>query len=295
MKVKRLAPKLTMLPVILIVAVVFVGGLLWTVGVSFTASKTMPDWTFVGLDNWERLFSNYRWRVSFINMLIFGAGYIGGCLLLGYLLAIAIDQRVRGEGLYRTFFLFPHALSYIVTGALWQWYLNPTLGLQKFVRDLGWESFEFSILSSRDYAIYAIILAAVWHGAGIVMVLMLAGLRGVDEDIWKATRVEGIPAWRTYLRIVLPMLAPVFATAIVLLGAGVVKNYDLVVAMTGGGPGIATEVPATFVMQNLFERGSIGVAASAATTMLVTVLCIAAPLLYWQSRKRRRAQSGAEA
>ncbi len=295
MKVKRLAPKLTMLPVILVVAVVFVGGLFWTIGVSFTASKTIPDWTFVGLDNWERLFSNYRWRVSFINMLIFGGGYIGGCLLLGYLLAIAIDQRVRGEGVYRTFFLFPHALSYIVTGALWQWYLNPTLGLQKFVRDLGWESFSFSILSSRDYAIYAIVLAAVWHGAGIVMVLLLAGLRGVDEDIWKATRVEGIPAWRTYLRIVLPMLAPVFATAIVLLGAAVVKNYDLVVAMTGGGPGIATEVPATFVMQNLFERGSIGVAASAATSMLLTVLCIAAPFLYWQSWKRRRTRAGTEA
>jgi glucose/mannose transport system permease protein len=220
-------------------------------------------------------------------MLIFGGGYIGGCLLLGYLLAIAIDQRVRGEGVYRTFFLFPHALSYIVTGALWQWYLNPTLGLQKFVRDLGWESFGFSIISSRDYAIYAIVLAAVWHGAGIVMVLLLAGLRGVDEDIWRATRVEGIPRWLTYLRIILPMLAPAFATAIVLLGAGVVKNYDLVVAMTGGGPGIATQVPATFVMQNLFERGSIGVAASAATTMLVSVLCVAAPFLYWQSWRRR--------
>lgn len=288
MKSSRLAPKLTMVPVILIVAVVFVGGLLWTVGVSFTASRSMPDWTFVGLDNWERLFSNSRWRISFINMLIFGAGYIGGCLALGYLLAIFIDQRVRGEGIFRTFFLFPHALSFIVTGALWQWYLNPTMGFQKFVRDLGWESFEFGLIASRHYAIYAVVLAAIWHGAGIVMVLMLAGLRGVDEDIWKATRVEGIPRWRAYISIILPMLTPAVATSVVLLGAGVVKNYDLVVAMTGGGPGLATEVPAKFVMENLFSRAAIGTAAAAATTMLVTVLCIAAPVLYWQSWRRRR-------
>jgi glucose/mannose transport system permease protein len=224
-------------------------------------------------------------------MLIFGVGFIGGCLVVGYVLAVLIDQRVRGENLFRTIFLFPHALSFIVTGAVWQWYLNPQLGLQKFVRDLGWENFDFGLIASRKFAIYAVVIAAVWQGSGIVMALMLAGLRGVDEDIWKATRIDGIPRWRAYVSVVLPMLTPAVATSVVLLGAGVVKNYDLVIAMTGGGPGISTEVPAKFVMENLFERGSIGVAATAATMMLATVVAIAAPILYWQSFQRKQAKA----
>lgn len=285
---RQLAAKLTMLPVFCVAAVVFVGGLLWTIATSFTNSKTVPDWTFIGFDNWLRLLSNSRWSVSFLNMLIFGVGFIGGCLVIGYVLAVLIDQRVRGENFFRTVFLFPHALSFIVTGAVWQWYLNPQLGLQKFVRDLGWAHFDFAIIASRQFAIYAVIIAAVWQGSGIVMALMLAGLRGVDEDIWKATRVDGIPRWRAYVSVVLPMLSSAVATSVVLLGAGVVKNYDLVIAMTGGGPGISTEVPAKFVMENLFERGSIGVAATAATMMLATVVAIAAPILYWQSWQRAK-------
>lgn len=288
---RQLAPKITMIPVIGTSAVVFVGGLLWTIATSFTASRSVPDWRFVGLDNWTRLLSNSRWSVSYLNMLIFGVGFIGGCLVIGYLLAVLIDQRVRGENFFRTIFLFPHALSFIVTGALWQWYLNPQLGLQKFVRDLGWENFDFGLIASRKFAIYAVILAAVWQGSGIVMALMLAGLRGVDDDIWKATRVDGIPRWRTYVSVVLPMLTSAVATSVVLLGAGVVKNYDLVIAMTGGGPGISTEVPAKFVMENLFERGSIGVAATAATMMLATVVAIAAPILYWQAWQRKHAKA----
>jgi glucose/mannose transport system permease protein len=285
---RSLAPKLTMAPIIAIVLIVFVGGLFWTIAISFTSSKTVPSWDFVGLTNWIKLFENSRWGVSYRNMLIFGVGYIGGCLIFGYILAILIDQRVRNETFFRTVFLFPHALSFIVTGAVWQWYLNPQLGLQKFVQDLGWTDFEFGIITSRTFAIYAVILAAIWHGTGIVMALLLAGLRGVDEDIWKATRIDGIPRWRTYVSVVLPMLGPAVATSVVLLGAGVVKNYDLVIAMTGGGPGTSTEVPAKFVMENLFDRSNIALAASGATMMLITVLSIAAPFLYWQSWQRKR-------
>jgi glucose/mannose transport system permease protein len=287
---RSLVPKLVMAPVIATVLVTFVGGLLWTVAISFTSSKSVPHWDFVGFVNWVRLFDNPRWSISYRNMLLFGTGYIGGCLILGYILAILVDQRVRAESLFRTVFLFPHALSFIVTGAVWQWYLNPQLGLQKFVRDLGWDGFEFSIITSRSFALYAVVLAAIWHGTGIVMVLLLAGLRSVDDDIWKATKVDGIPRWRTYVSVVLPMLGASVATSFVLLGAGVVKNYDLIVAMTGGGPGTSTEVPAKFVMENLFERSNIALAATGATMMLMTVVCIAAPYLYWQSWRRKRDQ-----
>ena len=292
MHIRNLAPKLTMAPVILAVLVIFVGGLFWTVAISLTSSRSLPVWEFVGLENWSRLLDNGRWGNAYRNMLVFGVGYIGGCLMLGYLMAILIDQKVRGETFFRTVFLFPHALSFIVTGVVWQWYLNPQLGLQKFVHDLGWTEFAFNPIGERSLAIYALIAAAVWHGAGIVMALMLAGLRGIDLDIWKATRVEGIPRWRTYTSIVLPMLMPAVATSFILLGVGVVKNYDLVIAMTGGGPGAATEVPAKFVMENLLERGNISLAASGAVMMLATVVGLAAPVWYWQSYRRRKQEAG---
>ncbi len=195
-----LAPKIAMLPTILTVVVIYVGCLLWTVFVSFTASQSIPDLTLSGSAQWARLFHDYRWRAAMNNMFVFGAFYVFGCLILGYLLAIFIDQRVRGEDFFRTVFLCPHALSFIVTGELWKWYLDPEFGLQKFVRDLGWSGFTFDWIADRHMAIYTLVIAGIWQSVGVVMVLMLAGLRSVDEDIWKVTRVDGIPPWRVYLQ-----------------------------------------------------------------------------------------------
>jgi glucose/mannose transport system permease protein len=288
MRPRRLVPKIAMLPAILTVVVIYVGCLLWTVFVSFTDSKSLPDLTLSGFDQWVRLYSDYRWRAAMSNMFAFGAFYIIGCLVLGYLYAIFIDQRVRGENFFRTVFLCPHALSFIVTGQVWKWYLDPEFGLQKFVRDLGWSGFTFDWIADRRMALYTIVIAGIWQSVGVVMVLMLAGLRGIDEDIWKVTRVDGIPPWRVYLSVVLPMMTPSILTSVALLGAGAVKNYDLVIAMTDGGPGIATDVPSRFVMEYLFERSNIGLAAAGATTMLLTTIAVAAPLLVWQGWQQRR-------
>jgi glucose/mannose transport system permease protein len=284
----RWAPKIAMLPTILTVVVIYVGCLSWTVFVSFTDSQSIPDLTPSGLEQWIRLFLDYRWRAAMSHMFVFGAFYVIGCLVLGYVLAIFIDQRVRGEDFFRTVILCPHALSFIVTGELWKWYLDPEFGLQKFVRDLGWSRFTFDWIADRHLAIYTLVIAGIWQSVGVVMVLMLAGLRSVDEDIWKVTRVDGIPALRVYLSVVPPMMLPSLLTSVALLGTGAVKNYDLVVAMTGGGPGIATDVPSKFVMEYLFERSNIGLAAAGATTMLLTTIVVAAPLLLWQAWQRRR-------
>lgn len=288
----RLAPIIAMLPMILTVVVIYVGCLVWTVYVSFTDSQSIPDLNLSGFDQWGRLFGDYRWRIAMKNMFVFGAFYIFSCLILGYLLAIFIDQRVKGENFFRTVVLCPHALSFIVTGEVWKWYLDPELGLQAFVRNLGWTGFVFDWIADRHMAIYTIVIAGVWQSVGVVMVLMLAGLRGVDEDIWKVTRVDGIPAWRVYLSVVPPMMLPSILTSVALLGTGAVKNYDLVVAMTGGGPGIATDVPSKFVMEYLFERSNIGLAAAGAATMLLTTIAIAAPLLIWQAWQLRRRAAG---
>jgi glucose/mannose transport system permease protein len=269
-----------MLPTTVFVLVIYLGCIAWTIFISFTSSKVLPNTRFVGLAQYRRLLGTERWAVSVENILIYGASYILGCLILGFLLAVFIDQRVRFENTLRTIYLFPYALSFIVTGAVWQWLFNPQLGIEQAVRDLGWDSFAFGMLARPETAIFALVIAAIWQGAGLVMVMLLAGLRSVDSEILKAARVDGVPIWRAYVSIVLPELKPMIVTSVVLLAIAVVKVYDLVVAMTQGGPGIATEMPAKFVMDHLFERGNIGLATAAATLMLLAVLVVLVPWLH---------------
>ncbi|MEH0076767.1 sugar ABC transporter permease [Pannonibacter sp. Pt2] len=277
---RNLAATLALVPTALIVLVVFVGCLLWTIRLSFTSSRLLPVLDWVGLQQYSRLFANERFLLSVENIAVFGVLFIAGCLILGFLMAVFIDQNVRGEALFRTIFLYPYAMSFVVTGLAWQWFLNPTLGLQQIVRDFGFTSFQFDWLVNPDMVIYTLVIAGLWHGAGLVMCIMLAGLRGIDADLWKAARIDGIPVWRTYLSVVLPLLGPMIITAVVLLATGVVKLYDLAVAMTHGGPGIASEVPAKFVMDHFFERNNIGLATAAATAMLIAVTSVLAPWVY---------------
>ncbi|QND44540.1 sugar ABC transporter permease (plasmid) [Rhizobium lusitanum] len=275
-------------PAWIILIVAYVGTVIWTVQISFTNSKVVPINTFVGLDQYARLFTSLRWLQSLQNMLVFGVLFIGGCLVVGFVLAVLLDQKIKAEGVFRTVFLYPYAVSFIVTGLVWQWILNPTLGLQHAVQGFGWETFTFDWLVRPDRAIFVMVIAGIWQGAGLVMALLLAGLRGVDGDLWKAAKIDGISPVHYYLRIVLPILTPTIASAVVLLALGVVKAYDLVVALTGGGPGAATEMPAKFVMDYLFGRQNLGLATAASTVMLVSVIAMLAPWLYFQSYQKKR-------
>jgi glucose/mannose transport system permease protein len=285
----RLAALLALAPAFAVLFVVYIGATGWTIWISLTSSRMLPNSVFVGLRQYEALFANERWQVSVHNLIVFGLLFIAVSIALGFLLAIAIDQQVRAESLLRSVYLYPFSMSFVVTGLVWQWLLNPTYGVEKLVRDWGFDAFRFDWIVRQDAVIYTLLMAAVWHAAGVVMAIMLAGLRGIDEEIWKATRIDGIKPWRVYVSIITPMLGASFATAAVLLSASVVRLYDLAVAMTNGGPGIASEVPAKFVMDHLFERQNLGLATAAATSMLVTVAAVAAPFLYWQSRRQRLA------
>lgn len=275
-------------PAWLIVIFAYVGTILWTIQISFTSSKVFPVSNYVGFSQYTRLFGSDRWIISVQNLAIFGVIFIIGCLVLGFLLAVFLDQRIRAESMFRTIFLYPYALSFIVTGLVWQWTLNPTLGIQQTVRNWGFESFTFDWLTRGDRAIYVIAIAGMWQASGLVMAILLAGLRGVDTELWKAAKVDGIPTWRVYVHIVIPILAPMFVTATVLLATAVVKVYDLVVALTNGGPGISTEVPAKFVIEYLFQRQNLGLATAASTVMMITVLCVLAPWLYVQYFRQPR-------
>jgi glucose/mannose transport system permease protein len=285
----RVPAQLALLPATLIALVVYCGATGWTIWISLTSSRTLPNSVFVGVRQYESLAGNGRWQASVVNLAVFGSLFLLASLVLGFLLAALIDQRVRAESLLRSVFLYPFSMSFIVTGLAWRWLLDPTLGIEKLLHDIGFAGARFDWLVRPERVIFTLVLAAVWHASGLVMAIMLAGLRGVDPEIWRAARVDGIPAWRTLLFIVVPMLGGSFATAGVLLATSVVRLYDLSVSMTNGGPGIASEVPAKFVMDYLFERGNLGLATAAATTMLITVVAVVAPWLYWQNRRLRAA------
>ena len=285
---RSLAAKLVLAPTVLVMLVCFYGSALWTVYISMTRSFLLPTYIFADGAQYERLFHTPRWQVAYGNMFLFGVLDIVGTLFLGTLLAVLLDRRVRFEGVFRTVMLYPLSISFIVTGLTWQWVLSPTIGFQHFVQGLGWSDFVFDWITRPDRAIYTLVFAGIWHQSGLIMAIMLAGLRGVDREIWRAIRVEGIPAWRAYIHIILPMLRPLMVTCIVLIAIAVVKSYDLVVAMTNGGPGFASDLPGKFVVDFEFERANIGQASAAATVMLGSVLAIVAPYLYFELARKNR-------
>ncbi|MBX3531811.1 MAG: sugar ABC transporter permease [Rhizobiaceae bacterium] len=285
---RNLNSKIASIPMILTALVVFAGGTIWTVIYSFTDSKLLPRLNFVGLDQYERLWASSRWIISIQNILIYGVCSLVLSLLIGFLLAALLDQKIRFENTFRTIFLYPFALSFVVTGLVWQWVLNPEFGLQSVVRSLGWTSFTFDPLYNQEIVIFGILIAGLWQGTGLVMCLMLAGMRGIDEEIWKAAKIDGIPTWKTYVLIIIPMMRPVFITTLVLIASGIVRLYDLVVAQTSGGPGIASEVPAKYVYDSLFLRQNLGQGFAASTMMLLTVLVVLIPWAYLEFGGRRK-------
>ena len=285
---RNLNAKIASIPMILTALVVFVGGSIWTVVYSFTNSRLLPRLNFVGLDQYDRLWASNKWQIAIENLFIYGVCMLVLSMVIGFLLAALLDQKIRFEDTFRSIILFPFALSFIVTGLVWQWILNPDFGVQGIVRSLGWESFSFDPLYNQDIVIYGILIAGIWQGTGLVMCLMLAGLRGIDEDIWKAARVDGIPMWKTYIFIVIPMMRPVFVTTLVIVASGIVRVYDLVVAQTSGGPGIASEVPAKYVYDAMFLSQNLGQGFAASTMMLLAVMTVIVPWAYFEFGRRRR-------
>ncbi len=286
-KLKRLIPHTALLPLALIVLLAYVGSLLWTLRISVSGSRSLPTDSFVGMAQYVKLFENERWLLSLQNSGIYTVLFIALAMLIGILLAILIDQKVKAESAFRTVFLYPYAMSFVATGLVWQWILTPGMGIEQLMHQWGYIDFEFDWMIDQDKVIYTIVIAGVWQMAGLVMALVLAALRGIDDEIWKAARLDGIPAWRVYVSIILPMLAPTLATIFLLLSTAALKLFDAVVAMTQGGPGTASEVPAKFIMDHLFGRANIALASAGAVVLLLAVIAIAAPYLYVNVRRKR--------
>lgn len=277
------------LPLLISIAHV-VGFTAWTTWLSFTPSDLLPEYDWAGLRSYRAVLRTENTAIAYANLLVYGVGYVGLTMIVGFVLAVLIDQRIRAENLLRTIYLYPLAVSFVVTGTVWSWLFNPGQGIQKFVNGLGWTDFRFDWIINRDLALYTIIIAAVWHGVGFAMALFLAGLRSIDPDLHKAAQIDGAGPFRFYLRIAAPGVAPIAISVLVILLQYAIKTFDLVRAMTGGGPGISTTLPALVVYDFMFQRGQLGRGSAAAVLLLLSLLVVLLPYylyVHWRARRER--------
>ncbi len=281
-------PKIVLGPSLLVSLIFVYGFIAWTAILSFTKSRMLPNYEFVGLYQYVTLFENERWWVALKNLCVFGGLFIFSCLAVGLILAILLDQKIRAEGWLRSIYLYPMALSFIVTGTAWKWILNPGLGVERVVQQLGFPGFTFDWLVNPQMSIYAVVIAGAWQSSGFVMALFLAGLRGIDDSIIKAAQVDGASMPRIYWSIIIPTLRPVFFSAVMILAHIAIKSFDLVMALTGGGPGFSSDLPATFMYAFGFTRNQVGLGAASAMMMLATVVAVIVPLMYSEVRRHRR-------
>jgi len=286
--VEAALPKIVLGPTLLCSLIFVYGFIIWTGVLSFTKSRMLPNYEFVGLAQYVTLFGNERWWVALKNLCVFGGLFIVVCLGVGLLLAILLDQKIRAEGVLRSIYLYPMALSFIVTGTAWKWILNPGLGIERLVQQIGFPGFTFDWLVNPQMSIYTVVIAGAWQSSGFVMALFLAGLRGIDDSIIKAAQVDGASMPRIYWSIIIPSLRPVFFSAVMILAHIAIKSFDLVMALTGGGPGFSSDLPATFMYAFGFTRNQIGVGAASAMMMLATVAAVIVPMMYSEVRRSRR-------
>jgi glucose/mannose transport system permease protein len=291
LKMSWLAPRVALAPAMAVTFVAFFLSILWTIYMSFTRSRRLPDYA-INFAEWgrqyNRLFNDSAWATSLGNLLILG---IGSALAIGFgfLLAVLVNREKHGEGVFRTIFLYPLAVSLVVTGLVWRWMMNPGLGIENFLHELGWKDASFNWLAAPQTAMYGIIIAQIWQSTGFYMALTLAGLKSINTEIWSAARLDGVSIWRLYFEIIIPMMKFTFLTCAILLSLGVVKAYDIVVAMTNGGPGQSTWTPAYYTINAYSIRSNVGFASAAAVIMLDITLVIFLPIVMvtaWQARQR---------
>ena len=281
-------PAILLAPSFLVILFFVYAFILFTGYLSLTNSRILPVFHLVGFANYARIWAFPTWITAISNLAIFGSLYIVISTCFGLALAILIDQKVRAEGALRPIYLYPMALSFIVTGTAWKWFLDPGIGLERTLHAWGWTSFAFCWIKNPQMAIYTVVIAAVWQSSGFVMAMFLAGLRGIDSEILKASQIDGASGLRLYRRIILPQLRPAFFSAFVVLTHLAIKSYDLVIALTNGGPGRATETPAVFMYSYTFTRNDMAMGATSAIIMLAMTSAIIVPYLAVELRRPAR-------
>ena len=282
----RVLPFLIVLPSVIAVGVFVYGFIAWTVFASLTNWNSFaPDFSFAGLRNYINLFDTPRFLIDLHNTGVFTLAFLIGCLAIGLLLAILLDQRLRGEAIFRNVFLFPMSISFIVSGTAWQWLLNPSTGVNLLLESVGLGALRSAWYTEPRIAIYSVVIAAVWQMSGFTMAMYLAGLRGISDELREAARVDGASEVQLYRRVILPMLRPVTVSAVIVLGHISLKIFDLVFAMTGSGPAFSTDVPGIFMFETTFRGNRFAEGAAIAVVMLVMVAVVVVPYLIYGARE----------
>ncbi len=276
----------------LVATAVFVYGFIgFTAFASLTRwDSLVPDFSWVGLDNYVRLFATERFQIDLRNTLTFTSLFLLISLALGFALAVLLDRRIRGEGLFRSLYLFPLALSFIVTGVVWRWLLNPgsaelgSTGVNLLLDTVGLGVLKSGWYTDPRIGIKAVVIAAVWQMSGYVMAMYLAGLRGIPEELREAALVDGASELQVYRHIIVPLLHPITLGALIILGHISLKIFDLVVAMTGPGPGFSSDVPALFMFDTTFRGNNFAQGAGIAVILLAMVAALIVPYLIYSLR-----------
>ncbi|HEU5298863.1 MAG TPA: sugar ABC transporter permease [bacterium] len=275
-------------PSVLAVGIFVYGFIGWTAYVAMSGwNSFLPDLSFVGFRNFAELFQHPRFQIDLRNTLVFTLAFLAGCLGLGLLLAVLLDQRIWGEGFFRNVYLFPMSISFIVSGTAWSWLLNPSTGVNLLFEAVGLDRLKSPWFTDPTIAIYSVVLAAVWQMSGFTMAMYLAGLRGIPEELREAARVDGASDWQLYRHVILPLLHPITLSAVIVLGHISLKIFDLVFAMTGSGPAFSTDVPGIFMFETTFRGNRFAEGAAIAIVMLVMVAVVVIPYLVWSSRAER--------
>jgi glucose/mannose transport system permease protein len=278
-------------PAVIAIAVFVYGFIGWTAYASLIKwDKLLPDFTLVGLSNYQKLFANQRFQIDLRNTVVFTVLFLISCLVIGFLLALLLDQRIRGEGIFRSIYLFPMSISFIVTGVVWRWLLNPgspelgSTGVNLLFDMLGLGFLKTGWYTDPKIGIMAVAIAATWQMSGYTMAMYLAGLRAIPDELREAARVDGASEWQIVRRIILPLLQPVTLSAVIVLGHISLKIYDLIVSMTGPGIGFATDVPAYFMWDTTFRGNHFSRGAAIAIVLLVMVAVLIVPYLVYSIR-----------
>jgi len=276
-------------PSLLAVMVFVYGFIIWTARVSVSAWKGLnPDYTYVGAENYVNLASDRRFHIDVNNTIIFTIVFVLGCLLIGLGLAILLDKGIRAEGFYRSLFLFPMAISFIVTGVVWRWLMNPAQGDRLSGLNLLFHNLHLDFLINSWYAtptwgIAAVAIGAVWQMSGYTMALYLAGLRAVPEALREAARVDGATEFQLYRRVIMPLLWPVTLSAVIILGHSSLKVFDLIIAMVG--KQIALDVPSIYMWTTTFDGFFFGRGAAIGMVLLISVAVLVIPYLWYSLRQ----------
>ena len=288
----RIIAILLILPSALAILVFVYGFIGFTAFSSLTQwDELIPDFTLVGLSNYQRLFDNQRFQIDIGNTVTFTLLFLVVTLAIGFLLAVLLDQRIRAEGLFRSIYLFPMAISFIVTGVVWRWMLAPgteitgAAGVNLLLENLGLGFLKSGWYTDPSIGIKAVVIAATWQMSGYTMALYLAGLRAIPDELREAARVDGASELQVYRHVLIPLLWPITLSAVIILGHISLKIFDLVVAMTGPGTGFSTDVPALFMFDTTFRGNQFAQGAAVAVVLLLGVAVLVVPYLVYNARR----------